>query len=149
MNAPHTRDPDSSTTEDSDTDATAALDDARRETLVDRLRAVPEPSSSVDHLLERLTGARPAARMTVVDWTLPLARTDGDVALRVVRSDGRTAYLGFADGDFRATPWRPVSDDAAADGFDASERAGVDPREWFPEDARVVPLPVEETPFDG
>ena len=139
------RDPDASP----DSDSGTALDGARRATLLDRLQAVEEPSSSVDHLLEYLTGARTATGMTVVDWTLPLSRTAGGIALRVARPDGAVAFFGFVDGDFRATPWRTDPDDAAADRRDPPELATVDPREWFPEGARVDPLPVEASPFDG
>ena len=147
MNAHHTRERDPTGADDSD--AATAPDDARRATLVDRLQAVTAPSSSVDHLLEYVTGARTAARMTVVDWTIPLPQTDGDVALRVVRPDGATAYLGFVDDEFRATPWRADSDGVAIGPADAAARPGVAPREWLPDDARVVPLPVEASPFDG
>ena len=146
MNAPDSRERNSAASDDVDVSIT--LDAARRATLVDRLQGVVEPSSSVDHLLDHLTGARPPDRMTVVDWTLPLVRTDGSVALYVVRPDGATAYLGVVDGDFRATPWRTGSDDPAADTA-PTDRSPVAPRDWFPEDAAVVPLPVESTPFDG
>lgn len=142
MNAPHSRERDSAAPDAANADSGVTLDAARRATLVDRLRAVVEPSSSVDHLLDHLTSARPSDRMTVVDWTLPLARTDGGVALHVVRPDGAAAYLGFVDDDFQATPWRTDSADA-----DPSDRAPVAPRDWFPADAEVVPLPVESTPF--
>ena len=145
MDAHHTREHDPAASDGANADVT--LDPARRATLVDRLRAVVEPSSSVDHLLAHLTGARAAERMTVVDWTLPLPRTDGGVALYVVRPDGAAAHLGFVDGDFRATPWRTSPDDAA--NTDPADHAHVAPRDWFPEDAQVVPLPTESTPFDG
>ena len=145
MNADHTREHDSVASSDATADVT--LDPARRATLIDRLRAVVEPSSSVDHLMAHLTGDRVVEQMTVVDWTLPLPRTGGGVALYVVRPDGAAAYLGFADGDFRATPWRPPPDNAVD--IAPSETAHVAPRDWFPENAQVVPLPVESTPFDG
>ena len=144
MTVHHTRERDPDAVPDSDSET--PLDDARRATLIDRLKAVDEPSSSVDHLLEYLAGARTATTMTVVDWTLPLSRTDGGTALRVVRSDGAVAYFGFVDDEFRATPWRTDSADAAADPPDS---AAVAPREWFPDDPRVDPLPVEASPFDG
>ncbi len=139
MNVHHSRERDPAS---GDSDPASPLSDAHRETLVDRLEAVAEPSSSVDHLLEHLTGARAAARMSVVDWTLPLVRTDGGVTLRVTRPDGAAAYLGFVGDEFRATPWG-----TGAEGTAGREAATVAPREWFPEDARVDPLPVEATPF--
>ena len=144
MKAPHSRERDSAASDAANAGVGVTLDAARRATLVDRLRAVVEPSSSVDHLLDHLTNARPPDRMTVVDWTLPLARTDGGIALHVVRPDDAAAYLGFVDDDFRATPWRTDAADAGATGH-----APVAPRDWFPADARVVPVPVESTPFDG
>ena len=147
MTAYYTREHDSTVSDDVDADVGITLGAARRATIVDRLQAVVEPSSSVDHLLGYLTGARTAAQMTVVDWVLPLARTDGGIALVVARPDGATAYLGFVDGDFRATPWQ--DDPEAAADVDPSDHARVAPRDWFPEDARVVPLPVESTPFSA
>lgn len=145
MNTDHTRERGPAASPDATADVT--LDPARRATLIDRLRAVVEPSSSVDHLIAHLTGARGMAQMTVVDWTLPLPRTGGGVALYVVRPDGAAAYLGFAADDFRATPWRTPPDNAVDS--TPSETAHVAPRDWFPENAQVVPLPVESTPFDG
>ena len=120
--------------------------EAGRTAVVERLRDVSEPSSAVDHLLSHLSGGRTAAEMTVVDWVLPVARTEGSVVLRVGRPapDDEAAYLGFDDGRYVATPW--TAHPAFGDGSD--EPRPVEPREWFPADARVDVVPVELSPFD-
>lgn len=119
------------------------VEEAGRDVVVERLRSVTEPSSAVDHLLSHLSGGRSAAEMTLVDWALPVVRTGGRVALRVVDpARGEAAYLGFDGGRYVATPWEAPSSDR-----ETADRRPVAPRDWWPADAGVNVLPVELSPL--